>query len=363
VPFFLYFASLMGLLMLSSPVGAKDLIVTGSRPNLIYIVDGNTDEVSKEIALEGPGSPATITFHPDGKRLFVVTNRWQEVAVVDIEAGAQTWRLVPGDENERLMFVGLAVHPEGKELFVYEVPTRREDDRFLVQPCRIRVVSTEDLQTLRSFEVPRQIGIIAFNPAGDILYASGHDIYFLNPQSGRIMKSLPLKHHSRTDMEDPDVFAFWPLHEQSKVLSSIYFAQDRITAANMAGLANLDLTTGSMEWMELEPTTQVLFTSVVSPSRRYAYLVYNTLTKVDLEKRRIEKRVTLDHTYYVVNISSDGRKIYLGGTQPDLSVYDAETLEPIKKIRLKGDQETSSLRVIRLPEPAKDETQQVSEPQ
>ena len=363
MPLLIHGACLVGLLMLSSPVWAKDLIITGSRPNLIYVVDGDTDEVSKEIVLEGPGSPATITAHPDGKRLFVVTNRWQELAVVDIETGGQTWRLVSGEGNERVMFVGLAVHPQGKELFAYEVPTRLEDDRFLVQPSRIRVVDTDNLETLRTFEVPRQIGLLAFSPEGDILYASGHAIYFLNPQSGKIMKSLPLKHHSRIDIEDPDVFALWPLYEQSNVLSSIYFAQDRITAANMAGLANLDLTTGSMEWMELEIATQVLFTSVVSPSRRYAYLVYNTLTKVDLQKRRIEKRVTLDHTYYVGNISSDGRKIYLGGTQPDLSVYDAETLEPIKKIRLKGDQETSSLRVIRLPEPAKEETQPASEPQ
>jgi quinohemoprotein amine dehydrogenase beta subunit len=343
--------------MLSSPARAKDLIVTGSRPNLIYIVDGDRDEVSKEIVLEGPGSPATITFHPDGKRLFVVTNRWQELAVVDIEEGKQTWRLVPGAENERVMFVGLAVRPQGKELFVYEVPTRLEADRFLVQPSRIRVLDTENLETLRTFEVPRQISLLAFSPEGDTLYASGHALYLLNPQSGEIRKSLPLKHHSRADIEDPDVFTLWPVYEQSNVLSSIYFVKDRITGANLAGLANFDLTTGSLEWMELENATQVLFTSVVAPSRRYAYLVYNTLTKVDLEKRRIEKRVTLDHTYYVGNISSDGRKIYLGGTQPDLAVYDAKTLAPIKKIRLKGDQETSSLRVIRLPEASTSETQ------
>ena len=345
----LYFGCLMGLLMLSAPAWAKDLIITGSRPNLIYVIDGDRDEVSREIALEGPGSPATITFHPDGRRLFAVTNRQQEVAAVDIEVGKQTQRLIPGDENERVMVVGLAVHPEGQELFVYEVPTRLEDDRFLVQSPRIRVVDTENLETLRTFEVPRQISLLAFDLKGDILYALGHAVYFLNPQSGEILKSLPLKHHPRTDLEDPDVFTLWPIYEQSGVLSVIYFVKDRITGANVDGLANLDLTTGTLEWMELENATQVLFTSVVAPSRRYAYLVYNTLTKVDLEKRRIEKRITLDHTYYVGNISSDGRKIYLGGTQPDLAVYDAETLEPIKKIQLKGDQETASLRVIRLP--------------
>lgn len=348
---FLCFGYLIGLLGLSLPVWARDLIVTGGRPNLIYVVDGDSDEVSKEIVLEGPGSPATITFRPDGRHLFVVTNRWQEVAAVDIEVGKQTGKLVPGDADERVTVVGLAVHPEGKELFVYEVPTRLEDDRFLVQSPRIRVVDTGSLKTLRTFEVPRQISLLAFEPKGDVLYALGHAVYFLNPQSGEILKSLSLKHHPRVDIEDPDVFSFWPVYEQSGVLSVIYFVKDRVTGANVDGLANLDLATGSMEWMELENATQVLFTSVVAPSRRYAYLVYNTLTKVDLEERRIEKRVTLDHTYYVGNISSDGRKIYLGGTQPDLAVYDAETLQPVKKIRLKGDQETASLRVIHVPQP------------
>ncbi len=340
------------LLVLALPSWAKDLIITASKPNWVYVVDGDRDEVSKTIPLKGPGSPATIAFHPQGKLLFVVTNRWQEVAVVDIEKGEQIGVLAPGGESERVTVVGVEVHPEGKELFVYEVPVRLETDRFRVKPTRIRVVDIESLQTRRTFPVPRQIGLLAFHPRGKVLYALGHDLYFLDPQSGKVLKSLPLRHHPRMDRDDPDVFTLWPIFEQSRILSTLYFARDRITNTLMAGIANLDLETGQMEWMELERAKEVLFTSVVDPSRRYAYLVYNTLSKVDLVQRRIERRVTLDHTYYVGNVSSDGRKVYLGGTQPDLAVFDAKTLELRRKIRLRGDQGTASLRVIRVSEPS-----------
>ena len=330
------------------PVRAKDLVVAASKPNLVYVVDGDTVEVRMEVALEGPGPPAMIAFHPTGDRLFVVTNRWREVAVVSVGEGKQVGTLAPGTESERVVIMALEVHPKGKELFVYEVPSRFEKDRVQVLPPRIRVVDVETLETLRTFEVPRQISLLAFNPAGDVLYALGHAIYLLAPDSGEMVRSLPLKHLPRVDIDDPDVSTLWPVHEQSGVLSTLYYARDRITDATMLGIVNLDLESGSLEWIELESARQVIFTSVVDPSRRHAYLVYNTLTKVDLAQRRIEKRVTLDHTYYVANVSSDGRKIYLGGTQPDLAVYDADTLEPLKKIRLKGDQGTASLRVMRV---------------
>jgi len=37
--------------------------------------------------------------------------------------------------------------------------------------------------------------------------------------------------------------------------------------------------------------------------------------------------VALPHSYYSVNVSSDGNTVWLGGALSDLAAYDAETLE------------------------------------
>ena len=59
-------------------------------------------------------------------------------------------------------------------------------------------------------------------------------------------------------------------------------------------------------------------------------------------------RVDLDHSYYAVNISSDGKEVYIGGTLADIAVYDAETLEKLGQIDMPGEanQALATLRVI-----------------
>jgi hypothetical protein len=61
------------------------------------------------------------------------------------------------------------------------------------------------------------------------------------------------------------------------------------------------------------------------------------------------KRIDVDHTYYAINISSDGREVYLGGAMDDIGVYSTDSLKRLDIIRLPGggDQATASLRLVR----------------
>ena len=92
----------------------------------------------------------------------------------------------------------------------------------------------------------------------------------------------------------------------------------------------------------------LIFSTVMSPDKHHAYGVYTTLTSIDVDGHRLEKRVPLDHTFYDINVSSDGREIYLGGTNCDVGFYDSATLtkKAILKLPGCGDQTLSTLRVI-----------------
>jgi hypothetical protein len=111
---------------------------------------------------------------------------------------------------------------------------------------------------------------------------------------------------------------------------------------------SLDLKSGKLSYADFEPMSALIFSTVLSPDKHHAYGVYSTLSSIDVAQNRLEKRVPLDHTFYSVNVSSDGREIYIGGTNCDVGFYDAASLE--KKAILKlpgcGDQSISSLRVI-----------------
>lgn len=39
------------------------------------------------------------------------------------------------------------------------------------------------------------------------------------------------------------------------------------------------------------------------------------------------EQIDLDHTYYAINVASDGSELYVGGTTSDIAVHDTETFE------------------------------------
>ena len=80
------------------------------------------------------------------------------------------------------------------------------------------------------------------------------------------------------------------------------------------------------------------------------YGVYTQLSKHDVDKKELVKRIDLPHTYYVINISSDGKEVYVGGTNDDIGVYSTETLERIGEMIIPsgGDMTTSTLQIVKV---------------
>ena len=120
-------------------------------------------------------------------------------------------------------------------------------------------------------------------------------------------------------------------------------------AAYWTGVLTLDLASGEFKIQEIENTEVFYFSSVVNPVRRNeVYGVYNTVAKMDLAAGKTVASTELDHSYYDVNVASDGSEIYIGGTMGNIAVYDTETLERLGSIEMPGgaDMAISSLRVI-----------------
>jgi hypothetical protein len=116
------------------------------------------------------------------------------------------------------------------------------------------------------------------------------------------------------------------------------------------GILTFDLDTDSMAVTEVGNADAGLFSSVVNPvNKSQVFAVMNYLLKIDLAAGKVVQRARLDRTYYAINISSDGKEIYLGGASSFVSVYDAVTLQKKAEIPIPGasDQGASSLRVVR----------------
>jgi quinohemoprotein amine dehydrogenase beta subunit len=335
---------------------AKDYIVTGVKPDKLVVIDAAARKVVNvfRIPKAAPG-PVTITPSPDGKIAYVIVNRWESIAGIDLATGKQVFRanLSGGEERVKAMF-GMDVTPDGKQIAVYESPVKLMPGEYRVQPTRISFYDTATGKRIRSIPAPRQITIIMFSRDGSELYGMGRALYVIDPANGKITKRHETQKWKRANFAPPDILDVWSQWEQSNVFSTPYYTartdkKPDDPTAYWTGILTLDLDNGTFKIKDVENTDIFYFSTVVSPANKtHVFGVYNQLAKLDIETGKSIKRVDLDHSYYDINISSDGSEVYVGGTMSDIGVYNADTLKKIGSIKMPrgANMAISSMRII-----------------
>jgi quinohemoprotein amine dehydrogenase beta subunit len=343
----------------AAPALAKDYLLTAAKPDQLVMVDPAARKIEKTCTVPDSGTGVlTITPAPDAGTAYMIVNHWESVSGIDLDTCEQVFRadFSSGDERVKATF-GMDISPDGRELFVFQSPVRLLPDEYQVQPTRIAVYDTSagvGAEPIRTFEAPRRTAILAMSNDGTKLYAVSWDIYVLDPQSGEVTDTLPIRHWDRPNYAEPDVLGVWPQWETTDIYTNPYFAvrtdvDPSDAAAYRTGLLSLDLETGEFETKDFEDTSVIIFSTVVNPQRlNEVYGVYTTLSKIDREAGEVLERIDLDHTYYAVNVASDGSELYVGGTMDDIAVYDTETFEKLGRIEMPGgaDQALASLRLI-----------------
>jgi quinohemoprotein amine dehydrogenase beta subunit len=338
------------------PALAKDYLLTAAKPDQLVMVDPAARKVEKTCTVPDAGTGVlTIVPAPDASVAYMITNHWESVAGIDLDSCEQVFRadFSSGDERVKATF-GMAISPDGSELFVFQSPVKLLPGEYQVQPTRIAVYDTAagvGAEPKRSFEAPRRTAILMLSNDGSKLYAMSWDIYVLDPQTGEELDRLPLRNWQRESYSEPDVLDVWPQWDATDIFSTPYYAVvgEGDDAVYKTGLATLNLETGAFEVKDFEETSVIIFSTVINPARQHeAYGVYTTLSKIDREQGTVLERIDLDHTYYTINVASDGSELYVGGTMSDIAVYDTETFAPKGHIEMPGgaDQALASLRLI-----------------
>lgn len=333
-----------------------DFLLTGSKPDRLYVIDAPARKIVGNYAIPGAnGHVTTIVPSPDGKIAYVLVNRMESIVGIELKTGRAVFRADLSTAGERVKdFFAFTVTPNGKELIAYELPTRLQSSEYQVEEPRFAVFKTSGglhAQAVRTFPAPRRVGVLLARPNGRSFYAFGFDLYEYDLRDGHLMDTRGVMNWQYAAHGQPDLLAFWPVTEPSGTFSSPIYSEipQSGEAQAMTALMTLDLKTGELAYKDFEPTTALIFSTVLSPDKKHAYGTYTTLTKVDVANGKLEKRVNNDHTYYAINLSSDGHEVYAGGAMCDIAFYDAATLQKTADLALPGcaDQALATLRVIR----------------
>ncbi len=337
---------------------AKDFLIVASRPNDLHVIDLAARKVVHSYRIPGHGIASTITVAQGGKVAYVLTDRNESISGIDLDSGKQVFRADMSYANVRVKsLLSMAVSADGKHLYVYEIPTRLKADEYEAMDTRIAVYDTDDgvgAKPRRVFPAPRRISLLAPTSRGRLM-ALGWDVYLFNTATGAIDKTLPLRNWKRKGFGEPDILDFWPQYEQAHMVSTPYYVartgvDPKSPDAVKLGILTFDLDSESMAVTEVGNADAGLFSSVVNPANKSeVFAVMNYLYKINLAAGKVVQRVRLNRTYYAINISSDGKELYLGGASSFVSVYDAATLQKKAEFPIPGgsDQGASSLRVIR----------------
>jgi quinohemoprotein amine dehydrogenase beta subunit len=334
---------------------AADLLITGAKPDKLFVIDAATRSVRAEHHISGTGGQIfTIVTSPDQRVAYMLVDRMERIVGIDIASGREVFRADLSTPDERVKnFFALTVTPDGKELVVYELPTKLEPSEYVVGEPRFAVFRTNAglaAKPVRSFPAPRRIHMLLARPSGQSFYALGFDLYEYDIKTGKLLGTRGIQKWALADHSQPDLLAFWPVTEPTGVFTSPVYSDIKkgTEGVPMTALMSLNLKSGDLAYADFEPLSALIFSTVLSPDKKHAYGVYTTLSSIDVESHRLEKRVPLDHTFYAVNVATDGREIYLGGTNCDVGFYDALSLRKKAILKLPGcsDQTLSTLRVI-----------------
>jgi quinohemoprotein amine dehydrogenase beta subunit len=323
---------------LASPVLARDYILTGAHTGKIYLFDAATRKVAGEAQVTG-GPIFSVLPSPDGHKAYALTDRVSGLHGVDLDTGKEFFSAsLSSGEIIGKGLCALALSPDGKELYTVAFRSRIKGAEVEVLDPEVQVFDTAaglNARPLRTFPVARQTIQLEFSPDGSKLYAIGATIATLDPQSGKVLATLPVQKLERPNLSPPDMLDFWSQYNRTNIfVSPVFSTRTDVPAtdpdAAKTGMLRFDLVTGEMRIDEFENTTAVLFSAVVNPvNHDEIFSVYTQLSKIDIAGKKLVKRINLDHTYYAVNISSDGKEVYVGGAMGDIAIYDSASLTKI----------------------------------
>ncbi len=293
---------------------------------MIQVIDGDTDDIVADIPIKGASREVGIT--ADRKFMYVATNR-HLVHKIDLAQNQVVGTVdVSGDGWNRLMF-GFVVADDGKTAYGALMSRRTQGgDVVIGKP----VVAQFDLATgklLRSVEVPWGVAHLVAAQRGATLYAFGQDLYKIDT-TGNDLKVIETVSMFDRKM---NILPFWDYaFDNGGIASMNYYTPD------LMGLLLVDQSTGVITDIPLKGPPAMAYSVVLSPDRKRAYAVMDDLTVIDLQKKTYVASVPVQEgTCYGVNVSSDGRKIYVGGGGATVTVFDAKTLKRLKVLQMASD--------------------------
>ncbi|CAG0958673.1 hypothetical protein BURK1_00594 [Burkholderiales bacterium] len=293
---------------------------------VVQVIDGDTDTIVADIPVKG--AVRNVDLSADRRFLYVTTNR-HLVHKVDLAHNRVVSTAdVKTDGWDRVMF-GFVLAPDGRTAYGAFMSRRADKGEVFIGKPVVAQFELDTGRIVRSVEVPWGVAHLVSVRDGSSIYAFGQDLYTIDTTGPelRIAATQPILDKGM------NMLPFWDYTFDNGGIASMNY----YTATSM-GLMIVDQKTGVIDDLVLKGDPAMAYSVVLAPDRKRAWAVMDDLTEIDLASRSYLRSVPIaEGTCYGVNVSSDGRKVYVAGGGSTLTVYDAKTLKPLKVLQMASD--------------------------
>lgn len=314
----------------AATAGARDYVYAVVN-NAVQVIDCETDTVIKTV--EFNDFIINSACASDGKRLYL--NAIHSVYALDTATNTLVDTYPFSTELSKVSIFGMNISDDGKKLFLCcsIVKKKQNIPRLNVLPDQLVVYDIENRKMVKNYPIPTsytQPVVLRKDP--DHLVLVGQDIERISLKTGKRDVLMPFLNTKKPE-DMRNCLANW---QPGSPGDHGIFVNPYYDAKGM-GYFFIDKNSGEMDDLRGKDVW-FAYSSVLSPDQKYIYAIMDELIKVDRATGETLKAAHLETgTNYTVAITSDGKKIYAGPGGPDISVFDADSLELLNIIPLRAD--------------------------
>ncbi|HET7824647.1 MAG TPA: hypothetical protein VFK90_04910 [Anaeromyxobacter sp.] len=307
------------------PAQAKDRFYHLGQ-GMLEVIDGDRDAIVAKIPLRGWTREAAVT--SDNKFMYVTASRHlihkvslaEDKVVATVDVSSDGW--------DRFIY-GFTMAGDDRTAYVAMMSRTARDGEAVVGAPVVAQIQLASGKIVRSVEVPWGVAQLVAVKGGQQIYALGKDLYKIDAAGDalKIVETVPMFDRKW------NILPLWDYTwENGGLAAANYYTPE------LMGLLTVDQATGDIKDIPIQGDPVLAYSVIVAPDRKTAYAVMDDLNVIDLESKKYRAAVPLQQgTSYAVNLSSDGKKIYVGSGGASVTIFDAATLKPLKVLKLASD--------------------------
>lgn len=300
--------------------------------------------------------PGLLTPSADGTRVFAQSIDYEYIEIFDAQARRSVDWFTLSERNTKVRIRSIAVHPDGRHMVLMLRRYEKLRDRWDVGEMELVLFDVQEKQVVRSIDWPRgevqETASFGYSPDGEHLYFFQNQVHVYDTEN---YTEVDRWDYSGALGDGLGSFRFGfgaTPREETGWHQGFFRMREPIQNRDVLGVARANPTTRAVEFTllgpaDLGPTSGF----ALSPDRRRAYAMHQEignyqLWSIDLQSKAMQRVFFPGRPRMSLEVSSNGRLLYIYAAGNTIDVYDAQTLALRRTVALDGDMTIGRLLIM-----------------